>query len=62
MSMTSATSERSLGARGSEGGISGLLSALAPVTHALLRIGAGLLFMQHGGQKLFGWLDRKSVV
>jgi len=26
------------------------------VTHAILRIGAGLLFMQHGVQKLFGWL------
>lgn len=26
------------------------------VTHAILRIGAGLLFMQHGAQKLFGWL------
>lgn len=24
--------------------------------HAVLRIGAGLLFMQHGVQKLFGWL------
>lgn len=30
--------------------------ALGPWTHALLRIGAGLLFMQHGVQKLFGWL------
>lgn len=26
----------------------------APATHALLRIGAGILFMQHGVQKLFG--------
>ena len=25
------------------------------VTHALLRFVAGLLFMLHGGQKLFGW-------
>ena len=24
-------------------------------THALLRVVAGLLFLQHGGQKLFGW-------
>ena len=31
-------------------------SAFAPATHAILRIGAGLLFMQHGVQKLFGWL------
>jgi putative oxidoreductase len=27
-----------------------------PLALALLRIGAGLLFMQHGAQKLFGWL------
>ncbi|HET9726114.1 MAG TPA: DoxX family protein [Gemmatimonadales bacterium] len=27
---------------------------LGPYTHAALRIGAGLLFMQHGLQKLFG--------
>jgi putative oxidoreductase len=26
------------------------------ITHAILRIGAGLLFMQHGAQKLFGML------
>lgn len=32
------------------------LASLAPVTHAVLRIGAGLLFMQHGMQKLFGML------
>jgi len=30
-------------------------STLGPVTHATLRIGAGLLFMQHGVQKLFGF-------
>lgn len=29
-------------------------SSLGSLTHALLRIGAGLLFMQHGAQKLFG--------
>jgi putative oxidoreductase len=28
----------------------------APGFHALLRIGAALLFMEHGFQKLFGWL------
>ncbi|MEP6688917.1 MAG: DoxX family protein [Gemmatimonadales bacterium] len=33
----------------------GTLAALAPWTHTLLRVGAGLLFMQHGLQKLFGW-------
>lgn len=31
-------------------------SRFASVTHAMLRIGAGLLFMQHGLQKLFGML------
>ena len=29
---------------------------LGPVMHAILRIGAGLLFMEHGLQKLFGVL------
>lgn len=33
----------------------GVQTRAASVTHAVLRIGAGLLFMQHGGQKLFGW-------
>jgi putative oxidoreductase len=32
------------------------LTRLAGPTHTLLRIGAGLLFMQHGAQKLFGTL------
>lgn len=32
------------------------LGRLAGPTHAALRIGAGLLFMQHGAQKLFGAL------
>jgi len=31
-------------------------SRAGQVAHAILRIGAGLLFMQHGVQKLFGWL------
>ncbi len=30
-------------------------TSLGPITHAILRVGAGLLFMQHGAQKLFGW-------
>jgi putative oxidoreductase len=34
----------------------GALAGLAGPAHALLRIGAGLLFMQHGAQKLFGAL------
>ena len=29
---------------------------LGPTAHAILRIGAGLLFLQHGLQKLFGLL------
>ena len=33
----------------------GALARLGPITHAILRIGTGLLFMQHGAQKLFGW-------
>lgn len=32
----------------------GFVAAVAPWTHALLRVGAGLLYMQHGLQKLFG--------
>jgi putative oxidoreductase len=28
---------------------------LGPYTHATLRIGAGLLYMEHGLQKLLGW-------
>ena len=32
------------------------IQGFAPAAHVILRIGAGLLFMQHGVQKLFGWL------
>ncbi|MGH7461512.1 MAG: DoxX family protein [Longimicrobiales bacterium] len=35
--------------------MTGALHRAAGVTHAILRIGAGLLFLCHGGQKLFGW-------
>jgi putative oxidoreductase len=35
-------------------GRSAVVSRLGPVTHALLRIGVALLYMQHGVQKLFG--------
>ena len=31
------------------------------ISHNLLRVMAGLLFMQHGAQKLFGWLDGRQV-
>ena len=30
------------------------LGKLGPATHAIRRIGAGLLFLEHGAQKLFG--------
>ena len=33
-----------------------LLAPYSPYLYALLRIVAGLLFAQHGAQKLFGWL------
>lgn len=35
-------------------GMTATLTSIAPWTNALLRIGAGLLYMQHGLQKLFG--------
>jgi putative oxidoreductase len=31
------------------------------VTHSLLRVVAGLMFWQHGAQKLFGWLGGRQV-
>jgi len=34
---------------------------LGPGMHAFMRIAAGLLFMQHGAQKLFGWLGAEPV-
>lgn len=34
---------------------------LVEVTHGILRIATGLLFMQHGVQKLFGWLGGTQV-
>ena len=38
-----------------------LLSPYRPHIHALLRIVAGLLFAQHGAQKLFGALGGRAV-
>jgi putative oxidoreductase len=37
------------------------LAWLADATHVVLRVGAGLLFMQHGVQKVFGLLGGKAV-
>jgi putative oxidoreductase len=37
------------------------LAPFAPYAYALLRIIAGLLFVSHGGQKLFGWFGGPSV-
>jgi putative oxidoreductase len=37
------------------------MKALERVTLNILRIGTGLLFMQHGAQKLFGWFGRNAV-
>jgi len=37
------------------------LEKYASVAHVVLRIGAGLMFMQHGAQKLFGALGGNQV-
>jgi putative oxidoreductase len=37
------------------------LAAAAPATHAILRIGAALLMIPHGAQKLFGVLGKDAV-
>ena len=42
-------------------GLSATLSSFAPALTGIFRIGAGLLFMQHGLQKLFGLLGGSQV-
>src|SRR5438552_3673635 len=42
-------------------GLRATAASLAPALHALLRIGAGLLFMEHGMQKLFGMFGMHPV-
>ena len=37
------------------------LAAFAPYAYAILRIVAGLLFVCHGGQKIFGWFGGQPV-
>ena len=37
------------------------LASFAPYAYALLRIIAGLLFVCHGGQKVFGWFGGPPV-
>lgn len=37
------------------------LEAFGPATHAMLRIGAALLMIPHGAQKLFGVLGKEAV-
>jgi putative oxidoreductase len=39
-----------------------LLARFTPYLYALLRIVAGLMFAQHGAQKLFGWLTDSPPV
>lgn len=40
----------------------GFLARLAPAMLVVLRIGTGLLFMQHGVMKLFGWFGGEAPV
>jgi putative oxidoreductase len=37
------------------------LASFAPYAYAILRIVAGLLFVCHGGQKIFGWFGGEPV-
>ena len=38
-----------------------VLASVAPYAYAILRIIAGLLFICHGGQKIFGWFGGQPV-
>jgi putative oxidoreductase len=38
-----------------------VLGSFAPYAYAILRIVAGLLFVCHGGQKIFGWFGGQPV-
>ena len=49
------TTERVSPTRRPEPAATPRLGGIAGATHALLRIGAGLLFFMHGAPKLFGW-------
>lgn len=40
---------------------SGFDSTAREITHSLLRVVTGLMFWQHGAQKLFGWLGGEQV-
>ena len=51
MAKTTTTSTTTTGTTASRGAT----ARATPILHAVLRIGAGLLFMEHGAQKLFGW-------
>lgn len=42
-------------------GLGATLSSFAPTMKGIARIGSGLLFMQHGAQKLFGLLGGSQV-
>lgn len=44
------------------GALTDRMATFAPALHAVLRIGAGLLFMEHGLMKLFGWFGGQGPV